>query len=166
MRLVALVLALLALAGCTDGNGHRLVREPLPSRTVSSGTSSPSPSTGSASPAPTPVLASSGNQVLVGDRDRGTSVVLHRGQVLVVRLASTQWEDPSATGDSLRRQGVTRVPDLTHCPPGWGCGTTTARFIAVKTGAAHVRATRTSCGEARACIGNEGSFAIAVQVIA
>jgi hypothetical protein len=156
-RLAALALVAV-LCGCAGGSSSG--GGPTPAPSTPSATSSPG---STSSPAPSAGGQVGSGDVVVTDHDRGSTVRLRPGQTLVVQLGSTQWQDPQASGPVLTRDGVDRAGS-SPCIAGGGCGTTTARFTAGTAGTATVSATRLSCGEARACVGDEGSFSVTVVV--
>ncbi|MBO0871096.1 MAG: protease inhibitor I42 family protein, partial [Micromonosporaceae bacterium] len=138
-----------------------------PSPAVVTAVSSPAtagPSVATAAPPPGP---SSSSTVVATDADNGGSVTLATGELLTVRLASTYWHFAATGPGVLQQQGAPRVdarPPGIACVPGGGCGTVTATFRAVAPGRVQLTATRTSCGEARGCTGNQGVFRLTVVV--
>lgn len=48
---------------------------------------------------------------------------------------------------------------------GDGCGIQIWNFVAIKVGTTHLRAFRTSCGEAMRCTGTEGQFDAKVKIV-
>ena len=63
---------------------------------------------------------------------------------------------PERVGTVTRKEG--------NCPPGFGCGSVTAPFKAVGGGTAHIRATRTNCGEALKCSRSQGRYDVTIRV--
>lgn len=125
-----------------------------------------SPSTGStASLRP---ASASPRAVSISEADRDRTVVLRVGQRLVLTLHSTYWSLDRPTRPRVLRHLSTRTvgqPMLsTTCVVGQGCGTVTARYVAVRPGRAVVQAHRTTCGEALLCTGTAGSFEVTVRV--
>jgi hypothetical protein len=106
-------------------------------------------------------------ELAAGDSQNGQSVQIRAGEVLRVTLDTTAWTfAPPSDQSVLQPQGeavVSPVPKG-QCFPGMNCGTTTARFKAMKAGTASVTATRLSCGEARRCVGAEGQYQVSVIV--
>jgi hypothetical protein len=103
----------------------------------------------------------------VSERADGKTIHLCARQKLVVRLHSTYWQDVATTNTSvLRKSGATvvRPAPPTACVPGAGCGTATARFVAITRGTARVTAHRSLCGEALPCGSRNGSFVVVVVV--
>jgi uncharacterized lipoprotein len=101
----------------------------------------------------------------VSDRNNDTTVTLHVGERLRVRLASTYWTIHTASAPTVLRsdgQPVT-TPQPNGCVPGAGCGTQTATFTALKHGTATVTASRTTCGEALQCTRTNGFYTISVD---
>jgi hypothetical protein len=105
--------------------------------------------------------------VTATDADNGHTITMARGGMLTVRLNSTYWRF-GASGAVLRLVGqpTTSAVPLTasHCVPGQGCGSVTEIFQAVGSGKAVVLASRTSCGEARACAPSQGVYQLTVVV--
>jgi hypothetical protein len=120
------------------------------------------------SPAPTSPGSGGGTTVTARDTDNGHTVNLAVGDQLVVVLASTYWhfatlDDPRVLAD--RGPAVVAASPLGHgCVPGGGCGTVTVRYVAVAAGQVTVAADRTSCGEAMACTGGNGTYRLHVVV--
>lgn len=103
----------------------------------------------------------------VTSKDKGATVSVHVGDVLKVSLSSTAWTIDNATGGALVAQGAqstTFVPGPS-CHPGQGCGTTDRGFRAVKAGTAQLAASRTQCGEALQCTGDNGRWSMTVKVL-
>jgi hypothetical protein len=102
----------------------------------------------------------------VTERDKGTTVALHVGDRLKVVLANTYWTlGPSAKPAVLRSDGRPSVrPRSNGCVPGAGCGTVVETFTATAKGTASVGASRTSCGEALRCTGDQGVYKVSVVV--
>lgn len=103
----------------------------------------------------------------IGDSDNGQTVQVHVGDVIQVSLASTAWtfstpSDSSVVG--LVADPVVSPAPLGTCVPGMSCGSVIARFKALKAGQVTLSATRLSCGEARRCVGGEGSYQVRVVV--
>jgi hypothetical protein len=113
----------------------------------------------------TTAVASDGSVHAVGDADNGKTVAVAIGDHLVVTLNSTYWKiDGGSAPALLRQEGDTAYAPSGNCVPGGGCGTATARFIAISAGRVRVTASRTSCGEAMGCTGGAGSFFVDVNV--
>ena len=103
----------------------------------------------------------------VADSQNGQTVQVHVGDVVQVELASTYWTFATPSDSSvvqLVADPVTTPAALGTCLPGMGCGSVIARFKALKAGQAVVAATRVSCGEARRCVGSEGTYEVTVVV--
>ncbi|MCW2856888.1 MAG: hypothetical protein JWR52_2503 [Marmoricola sp.] len=104
----------------------------------------------------------------VGVSSNGTTVSLERGQRLRVTLSSTYWQFGAIAGGVLAASGQRTTPSTTQsgstCVPGQGCGTATETFTAIRSGRARITASRTSCGEAMACVGSAGSYELIVVV--
>ena len=100
------------------------------------------------------------------EHDNGRTVALHVRDHLRVVLASTYWTfQPSSNPTVLQPDGQPIVaPQIRGCVPGQGCGTVTADFTANSTGTAIVTATRTTCGEAKACGPANGHYQVTITV--
>ena len=114
-------------------------------------------------------VATTGQAVTATDADNGGTITMSHGGTLTVRLNSTYWRFGTKTsGAALRPAGqpsTSAVPlNASHCVPGQGCGTVTAVFDAVAPGKAVVTASRTTCGEARACAPTQGVYQLTVLV--
>jgi hypothetical protein len=113
-------------------------------------------------------VASTGQAVTATDADNGGTITMAHGGTLTVRLNSTYWRFGTKTSSALRPAGqpsTSAVPlNTSHCVPGQGCGTVTAVFDAVAAGKAVVTASRTTCGEARACAPAQGVYQLTVLV--
>lgn len=109
-----------------------------------------------------------GGSVTVDEKDNGHTVAVARGASVHVVLHSTYWRfTPLADTGVLRQDGEPSVAASRPgqgCVPGGGCGAVTAAFTAVGTGVADVRASRTSCGEARGCTPDQASFTVRIVV--
>jgi hypothetical protein len=108
-------------------------------------------------------------QVTATESDNGRTIVLRRGGSLTVVLHSTYWTIAGSSAPRVLsergRPVTTPAPPSAHCVPGQGCGTVTARFLAVGDGRADVTASRTTCGEALMCAPNQRSYVLHVVVI-
>jgi len=104
-------------------------------------------------------------RVTVRWRDKGHTVNVSRGTHILVKLSNTYWHvSRSSNRAVIRKRGKTVRREGGTCPPGVGCGTTIARFLAVGNGTAHIRAWRTSCGEALKCTHGQGRYDVAIRV--
>lgn len=102
---------------------------------------------------------------VTGKDKRGTASV-HIGDTVHVQLSSTAWTIAGSTGALVPSgpQTTTFVPGPS-CRPGGGCGTTDRLFRAVAAGTARLTASRTECGEALRCTGDNGSWSVTVRVL-
>jgi hypothetical protein len=123
---------------------------------------------GSTPPATTGSGTSAGHTVSVGDADKGRTMTVAVGDQVVLTLGSTYWRfaDPTPAGllVSVGPPVVNASPPGAHCVPGGGCGTVAVTFRAAKPGTAVAKASRTSCGEARGCVNDEGSYQVTIVV--
>lgn len=133
-----------ALGGCSSGSAP----SPAPSRSSLSATPSES--------AP--------RTVALDERARGTRVRVAVGTLIVVRLHGAYWSTPA--GSNLRVLASTGggTTATGTCPPGRGCGISSARFTALRPGTAHITARRDSCGEAMRCSPGQGRYDVTVVV--
>lgn len=101
--------------------------------------------------------------------DNGRTLTIGRGTELVVILDSTSWTFTAAKPPvalhtdrlNIRTTGPSRGRS---CPPGQGCGTVTGIYRAQSPGRAQITASRSSCGEARACLPREATYQLTVVV--
>src|SRR5258706_10403407 len=102
----------------------------------------------------------------ISDRDNGTTITLKQGTRLKVILHSTYWKfNPIANGEIVKElTEPTYAPDTSERIPGMGTGTVTVEYQVIGGGQTTVSASRTSCGEAMGCVGNQGSFLLHVVV--
>jgi predicted secreted protein len=125
---------------------------------------SPSPGTGS-TPVTT-VASPAADTVVATDADNGKTISLKVGQRLLVRLNSTYWTYRGSSNLAVLQPSGQPVvsPSPQGCVAGQGCGTASAAFTAIGPGTADVTASRTSCGEAMGCTGDQGSYRLTVVV--
>ncbi|HXM58436.1 MAG TPA: hypothetical protein VOB72_23755 [Candidatus Dormibacteraeota bacterium] len=103
--------------------------------------------------------------VTARDQDNGHAVSVRVGDRLQLVLGSTYWKlDGSSDEAVLRPAAAPAVSPSPGCVPGEGCGTVSGQFDAIAPGRADVTASRTSCGEAMACTGGQGSYRVTVVV--
>jgi hypothetical protein len=125
---------------------------------------------GPTSTATTPIttVSSPTPAIVLLDRDNGRSVPVNAGTRVTVRLASTYWQFAPTPVGALRQDGTVVVrsvpPGSGRCVPGGGCGTVSLAFHAAHAGRATIVATRRSCGEAMACTGRQGRYAVTIVV--
>jgi hypothetical protein len=115
---------------------------------------------------PSPGSTPQARQIVATDSDNGKTFELHIGDQLEVRLNSTYWTIHESSDLSILRLAgpVAISPRPNGCVPGAGCGLAIASFDAVGRGSADITASRTSCGEAMRCVGDAGSYRLAVVV--
>lgn len=107
--------------------------------------------------------------VRVDQSANGRTLHLAVGARLVVSLNSTYWSFTGDQNSTVLRAGMPQtravLPGSTSsCAPGQGCGTLSDTFVALAAGSTHVRATRTTCGEAMLCRPDQRRFAVTVIV--
>ena len=129
------------------------------------------PTAGGSTTQAAPPTTVGAHHVSAGDADNGHTITIAVGDQLQVTLHSTYWHfDPATSGTALRAAGEPNTtasptgPSNSRCVPGEGCGTVTAMYDAAAPGTADVTASRTSCGEARGCTGNQGSYRLTVVI--
>jgi predicted secreted protein len=110
--------------------------------------------------------APSGHRVVVTEADNGSTITLHNGDTLLVKLHSTYWRlHQTDTTSVLKLDGHTVDVRRGHCPPGVGCGTVRATFNTESAGRAVVHASRQLCGEVIRCTnGNPSQYVVTVVV--
>ena len=114
---------------------------------------------------PSPGSTPEAGQIVATDSDNGKTLELHVGDRLELKLDSTYWNiQESSDLGVLRLAGPMAISPQPGCVPGAGCGLAIASFEAVGTGSADITASRSSCGEAMRCVGNAGSYRLAVVV--
>jgi hypothetical protein len=104
--------------------------------------------------------------VRLAEANNGRTITVAKGATITVVLVSTSWMFSSLPGSVLQQVGpVAYAPaPINACVPGQGCGTVTVTYNAVGAGSARVNASRSQCGEARACTGSEGTYFVQVVV--
>jgi hypothetical protein len=118
-----------------------------------------SPSTPSSSPStPSP------STLTLDEHARSTTVTLRTGTSVVVRLHSTYWSTPVSSDPHVLRPAGGGSSPTASCPPGGGCGVSSAHFIAAHPGTTRVTAHRSSCGEAMRCPPGAGAYEVTVTV--
>lgn len=113
------------------------------------------------SPAPS---SHSSRPLVLDERTRGTTVRVTTGTLVVVRLHSTYWSVPAGSDPRVLEPSGAGITPASTCPPGRGCGTSSARFTARRPGTAHITARRTSCGEAMRCSPGQEHYEVTVTV--
>ena len=66
----------------------------------------------------------------------------------------------------MSHAGLTVRASTSGCVPGQGCGTVTTHYVARSLGLIHLRATRTSCGEALRCAPSAGLWTVTIREVA
>lgn len=143
---VAAAAATGVLGGCSSGPAGS--PSPQPSHTPVSSASSAS-ATGSA---------------VLDERARGTTVRVTVGTLVVVRLHGAYWSTPAGSNPRVLTPVGGGTTATATCPPGRGCGTSSARFTALRPGTVHITARRDSCGEAMRCPPGQGRYDVTVTV--
>jgi len=87
------------------------------------------------------------------------------GQTITVTLHNTYWAYLKPSSSALTQQGsVTYALFPGSCVPGAGCGRVVITYVAKRHGSVVLKASRTSCGEAMRCTGNNGRWSTTVVV--
>jgi hypothetical protein len=104
--------------------------------------------------------------VIIGTSANKRTVHVVVGQTITLALDSTYWTIHGSSNPKVVHQIGKQVttPQISGCVPGQGCGTAHAEFIALTPGQAVLSATRSACGEARRCVGSEGSYRTTISV--
>lgn len=114
---------------------------------------------------PTSLTSPPSAPVEISDQADNSSLVLHPGQTVHLSLHNLYWNDPvSTTPGILSADGPASRTRSGQCPVGSGCGSVSARFVAVRPGTTQLRAHRSSCGEAKPCGTDQGEFAVTITV--
>ncbi|MFI1092395.1 hypothetical protein [Streptomyces sp. NPDC020917] len=103
--------------------------------------------------------------LILDEHAAGTLVRVRPGTRILVRLPSTYWSTPTPSDPRVLAPGATRHSPAGSCPPGGGCGTTSARFTATRPGTTRITAHRSICGEARRCLPGQSGYTVEVTVI-
>jgi hypothetical protein len=107
--------------------------------------------------------------VQVTERNNGGTIVVVKGSTIQVVLSSIYWKFPTAPNPAVLQplgDPVIAPAPVGSCVPGGGCGTVSVTYQVVGGGHATISASRTTCGEALACTGTEGSYSVLVNVAA
>ena len=117
------------------------------------------------SPTGTPTApASSPAPRVLDEHARLTGVTVRTGSTVVVQLHSTYWSTPTTSDPDVLVPGAGGSSPAGSCPPGGGCGVSSARFTAARPGTARVTAHRSSCGEAMRCLPGQRAYEVTVTV--
>ncbi len=102
----------------------------------------------------------------ISDTDNGATITLKQGARLKVILHSTYWKFNTIANGEIVKQLTepAYAPDKSVGIPGTGAGTVIVEYQAIGAGTTAISASRTSCGEAMGCLGNQGSFLLHVVV--
>ncbi len=110
-------------------------------------------------PAPTPASGT----LEVGEKDKNATLPATVGEIVDLVLHSTYWTiqrpDAAILKPLMPEPKVT--PDFRGVP-GSGSGTVEMRYQVIGAGTAQLSATRTSCGEAMLCTGENGKFRVSI----
>ena len=140
---------------------------------VATGPISPVQTASSSQPAATPKSLSGPtsaplSSASLSEADNGKSIRVTAGASVELVLHNIYWHIAGSSAASILKPigaPVYSGAGTLKCIPGTGCGTITATFQAVATGTAQISATRTTCGEALQCIGDQKSFAVTLIVV-
>ncbi|MFD8787894.1 hypothetical protein [Kitasatospora sp. NPDC059599] len=137
---LALTAALLALTGCAS---------------TGTGPSATAPAQGTPSP----------GAVTVDEHADHTTLKVAVGTTVTLALHTTYWSAATSSApDVAAPSGTPATVPSPSCRPGGGCGTVTTTFAAHAPGTARLTATRTICGEARACPPDQRTYEVTVEV--
>jgi hypothetical protein len=117
--------------------------------------------------APVSAAAATPTTVTVSEAQNGKTVTVHKGNQVRVLLHSTYWTIAKAQGKALTTSSAqtTKGTGSPCRPAGSGCGTASRRFLAAGIGAGSLTASRTTCGEALRCTGNQGQYKVTIRVV-
>jgi hypothetical protein len=102
----------------------------------------------------------------LSEKDKNMTINVKVGERIQVVLHSTFWQFASQKGTALKQLGEPTVaPILTGHIPGSGAGTVRVEYVATLPGRASISASRTSCGEAMLCTGDQGNYLVSVNVV-
>lgn len=111
-----------------------------------------------------PSTADPADTVVLTKQANHTTVHVHVGDRLRVRLDSTYWRFGVPGGAELRSIGKpTYAPDP-DCIPGGGCGTVTVDYTASQAGTGSIGASRVTCGEVVLCAPADRTYTVTVVV--
>lgn len=149
--LVPLTVAVAGLAACTSGSG-------------APGTGTP-PVTGTPTASASPAVVAPQVSLVLDEHANRTDTRVHVGARVELLLHSDYWMVHGSSQPAvLRQDGPTVTLPGPRCVPGGGCKPVMTLFTALQAGSAVITASRTSCGEAMACVGDQGSFEVTVTV--
>jgi hypothetical protein len=161
---------LLTAGGCVTAEGQSppasSVASPAGSGPALSRSAVPSEAPESVGTAVASAVAPTGTLELI-ETAKGQTMTVEVGATVKVTLHSTYWtiaQGSPASVLALVAPPVYSGAGTMACIPGTGCGTVIATFRALAPGRATITATRTSCGEALACVGDNGTFDVTVIV--
>ena len=99
----------------------------------------------------------------VSDADTKSTVNVKVGDHIQIVLHSTYWQFPATASNMFKQLSEpSYAPLLGGHVPGSGAGTVTVEYVVTQTGTGTLTASRTSCGEAMRCTGDQGSFSLKV----
>ena len=102
--------------------------------------------------------------VTLSETDNGNTVTVKTGDRIQVVLHSTYWEFATSSSDVLKPvSDPIYAPDLAGHIPGSGAGTVFVEYTVQKSGTTIISASRTSCGEALRCTGDQGNFSVTIN---
>jgi hypothetical protein len=119
-------------------------------------------------------VASASGRISVNESSANKSYKIKVGSTITMTLHSMYWSlTPLASNAALKSKGDPVQSPIMPGPnapagcgiPGSGCGTQVWKFTATKAGVTQLAATRTSCGEAMQCTGDQGKFAVTIRVV-
>ncbi|MFZ2804466.1 MAG: hypothetical protein WA001_04540 [Patescibacteria group bacterium] len=118
------------------------------------------------SPSQTPTPTTQPSTKKLDENDNKTTVSANVGDRVELVLNSTYWQVAPPSSDVLKQVAdPVVVPILIGHVPGSGAGTVTVDYQVTKTGTAQISASRTSCGEALRCTGDQGSYSVTINSV-
>lgn len=137
------------------------------SQTGSLPASSDQPSATSTATGPTsPGSTATPEPITLDEHAEGTTVRVHTGTTVVIRLHSTYWSVPASSDPRVLAPtaGGGVSPGATCRPLGGGCGESATHFLAQRPGTVHITASRAICGEAMRCPPGQSAYDVTVVV--
>jgi hypothetical protein len=114
-------------------------------------------------------------RISLSEHNNNQTAKVRLGSQVTLTLHSMYWSlTPVKVKASLTEKGSVIKKPIFPSPTapagchivGSGCGSQSWTFIATKLGITHLRATRTSCGEAMLCTGSNGAYLVTLKVTA
>jgi hypothetical protein len=158
---------LLVLSGTILSGTAMLLALPACQAAAPGGAAVPPGAPGAPPTTTAPAPPGNGDSVVVDEHNNHRTVTLATGQRLELDLHNLYWNVQGSQASELLSQDgptQTRTPAPGGCPPGVGCGLLRSTFTARQAGATTVTASRTTCGEALRCTGDQGTYRLTVII--